>query len=288
MPRAIIQLGDQRIAIDVPDLLWEDIKISFGHHLQDASSEPLSKQVLVTSDRDNFFTVADAHGSSEGVPRADVTSLVMDAVITALIEDVSSSIVLHAGAVALQTNAAVIVGPTGAGKSSLVAWLVDRGFQYLTDEIVLASDDTAISGFSRALVMKPGSYELVRRLPNLAGAKVIPAGSNHLVRPASPDQAHGLRCALLLFVKFSAGSDLEVRLGSRAGVASALVEANLNARNLADGGFVSLTALARRIPGIFLTYGHFDQLADRLGPLLRKSLEKQYAPESYGELLASL
>lgn len=280
MASAIVRLGDQQIALSFPDFLRDEMKCAFGVHLEPASG-CLPKNIRVTAIRDDSFAVADSHGNASEALRADVMGYVMEAVMTGLIEDVSNSVVLHAGAVALREHAVVIAGPTGAGKSSLVAWLINRGFQYLTDEIVVAHKDLSISPFSRALVIKPGSYAPVRELPHFASAASIPAGNTFLVRPDGHRPVGTLRCALFLFVRFTAGSAFEVKQISRARVASSLVEANLNARNLEDGGFPFLTDLARRIPGIFVTYGHFEQLAAGLDPLLRRSLASEHDVETY-------
>jgi serine kinase of HPr protein (carbohydrate metabolism regulator) len=58
-------------------------------------------------------------------------------VVRALIVDMTSAVVLHAGAVSLNGRAIVLAGPTGSGKTSLAAWFVANGFRYLSDEVAV-------------------------------------------------------------------------------------------------------------------------------------------------------
>jgi hypothetical protein len=283
---ALIRLGDQAIAMRFPEILLADVEFVFGPHI-DAGSQPMPRrEIFVTEGDDRRFSVIGHRGAWFDLARLDVMTFVMEAVVTALIEDLSTAVALHAGAVRRGDRAALIVGPTGAGKSSLVAWLADNGFSYMADEIALVSEAGSVSGFARALVIKPGSYGLIRSMRNYAGIDAIPAGPNHMIRPAATALAADARCALMLFVKFQAGSDLQIDLMSRATAAASLVECNLNARNLVDGGFRLLASLARRIPAISVRYGHFDQLRRVVVPLLMQTLDTDHDVATYRRLFA--
>jgi hypothetical protein len=110
----------------------------------------------------------------------------MDAVVRGLVRDLATAVALHAGAITYNGRAALIAGPTGSGKSSLVAWLIGNGFHYLSDEIALLFHDTAtILGLPRALVLKPGAADKVLALPSFAGAGSVPAGEHVMLRPPS-------------------------------------------------------------------------------------------------------
>jgi hypothetical protein len=78
---------------------------------------------------------------------------------------------LHAGAVLTQRGAIAIAGPTGAGKSSLVAELMRRGHRLLSDDVLaLESDGGRITAFPGPAVMNlPAAGADVEAL----GAQVI-------------------------------------------------------------------------------------------------------------------
>src|SRR5262245_10775609 len=184
----------------------------------------------------------------------------MEAVVRGLVKDLTTAVALHAGAVAHNGKAILIAGPTGAGKSSLVAWLIGNGFAYLSDEIALLFlEQTTILGLPRALVLKPGAAEKVLALPSYQDARFLPAGEHVMLRPQSvqPQEGRSHPCGLIVFPRYEEGSTPRVEGISPAQTALRLVGTNLNARNLADGGFRALANFARQVPAVTLRYGDF-------------------------------
>ena len=150
-----------------------------------------------------------------GLARRDLPTFVMEAVVRGLVNDLTTAVALHAGAVAHNGKAALIAGPTGAGKSSLVAWLIGNGFDYLSDEIALLfAGEAAILGLPRALVLKPGSAEEILALPTYQGARLVPAGEHVMVRPrlVQPREARPHPCGLIIFPHYEAGSGVARRV----------------------------------------------------------------------------
>ena len=79
-------------------------------------------------------------------------------------------LLLHAGAVARDGRALAITGPSTAGKSTLTAALLLRGFGYLTDEAAHITPDLTISGYAKPLTLDRGSWPLFESLrPKLDG-----------------------------------------------------------------------------------------------------------------------
>jgi hypothetical protein len=73
---------------------------------------------------------------------------------------------LHAGLVEWSGAAALIVGPSGTGKSTLTAHLALSGWAYHSDEMVDIDLDhpCRAGGFTRPLTLKPGSEALLPKL----------------------------------------------------------------------------------------------------------------------------
>src|SRR5215204_5161158 len=96
----------------------------------------LVPEILVTEEEfDDRFSVRAPRGNSwSDLSRGDLMTFVMEAVTTALIDNVATAVALHAGAVSRCGKVILIVGSTGTGKTSLVAWLTDHGFSYISDE----------------------------------------------------------------------------------------------------------------------------------------------------------
>ena len=94
---------------------------------------------------------------------------------------------LHAGAVGWNGRSILIPGQSGAGKSSLTAWFVDKGFAYLTDELAILTADGAVAGLSRALMLKRAADMFVSALPRFTSSQRHQAGETLMLRPERPD-----------------------------------------------------------------------------------------------------
>jgi hypothetical protein len=88
----------------------------------------------------------------EGVSGETVRHLVLDHVLPRLVSH-QGRLVLHGAAVADKQGALVLLGPTGAGKSTLAASLTGQGFGFLSDDCVLVQPQAR--GF-RAIPAYPG------------------------------------------------------------------------------------------------------------------------------------
>lgn len=79
------------------------------------------------------------------------------------INDSPGHLVLHAGAVERDDSIVVVAGPSGRGKSTLTAALVQRGFAYLTDEVVAVDPETL------GVLPYPKPFDLDRSSAGLLG-----------------------------------------------------------------------------------------------------------------------
>lgn len=83
----------------------------------------------------------------------------------------SDRLVLHAGAVARDGAVVVIAGASGRGKSTLTAALVQRGFAYLTDEVVALDPATwTVLPYPKPLDLGRAALELLGLDPEAAPA----------------------------------------------------------------------------------------------------------------------
>jgi hypothetical protein len=288
MNRALVCLHDRVVEIRCPSDSMADIKLVFQECLT-VGMQPHSS-IVIDEINGGFSISVDGITSAVYVRQSDLQAFIMDAVVYGLIKGLASAVVLHAGAVMFNNKAALVVGPTGSGKSSLVAWLIARGFGYLSDEITLLfGGEPTVQGFPRALVLKRGSVEKLLAMPYFRDVDSIAAGQSVMLRPQSRhDAAANLHpCNLIVFPEYVEGAELQIEPVGAAQIALRLVENNVNARNLPDGGFATLVHMARHAPAFALRYGDFDQLNDRVDVLMRTLLDR-VSDSSDGRHLLSL
>ncbi|MCC0006776.1 MAG: glycosyltransferase [Hyphomicrobiaceae bacterium] len=258
----------QCIRVICPEEIAVDIEMLFGRLVVGGGTP--ARTVTVAKEGDRYSIDDETADTVSDLARSDLASFLMDVVIRALITDQSRGVALHAGAVARNGRVVLVAGASGSGKSSLICWLVENGFEYLTDEIVLLEpNDASVVGMPRAVVVKPGSAELIREMQAFRDARTALGGTHVMIEPPASSASNGpMPVALIIFPEFSLGEGLSLAGPSAAECGLKLVECNLNARNFRDGGFAALTKLARKAPALSLRYGGFDQLEGTLDTLV--------------------
>jgi hypothetical protein len=77
--------------------------------------------------------------------------------------DIKGFISLHAGCGSLHGKRFLVVGEKGAGKSTLMTWLLHHGFQADCDELVLIFGDQTVP-FPRRFHLKEKSFDILHRV----------------------------------------------------------------------------------------------------------------------------
>lgn len=158
-----------------------------------------------------------------GPEAGDAAVALQDATSEALAGACRNGLVLHAAAVATGGLAVVLPGKTGAGKTTLTAHLVRRGFRYLTDELThLPFGSSLVSGFPRPLGLKVSGRGLVET----DQWEVVPGSSTTLVLPESTTQAGTPATGLsaIVFPRFAPGAPVSALPLTAAATAMRLME----------------------------------------------------------------
>lgn len=95
---------------------------------------------------------------------ADPTQIVHYAhlvLINAAASLVDDALVLHSGAVCRDGNAALLVGHSGRGKTTLTVELVSRGWQFLSDDFAVLRTDGGVQAFPRRVNLTDQSLSLL-------------------------------------------------------------------------------------------------------------------------------
>jgi len=183
-----------------------------------------------------------------------------------------SGLVFHSAALGWHGRAVLIPGGIGRGKTTLTAWLVHKGLDYLTDELVFVPNNAdAINALTRPLSLKERviaqnffdfekhSQDILAHTPG----DLVPA---RLLGTVTPNVT--LRPALWLFPNYQPDTQPEFLLLTQAQTAFSLLECLINARNLPDHGMSQVAQLAKLAPAYRLRYSSFVQIEKELDRLL--------------------
>ncbi len=273
----LVSLRDQSVELRLPSDWGRDVQLLFGSS-GPTTTEPCAL-VTVTAENGGRYAIREAcapEKPSSGLSRPQTLIQLSEIVASRLAAHTTNAVALHAGAVGWSGRSILIPGNSGAGKSSLTAWFVDRGFDYLTDELAVLTADGAVAGLPRALMLKRDGDTIVSALPRFACAPSHRAGQTLMFRPEqalAPARADLPPCGLIVFPSFARGSDIAIRPLTSAKACIGLMACNVNSRNLPDGGFAILSGLAQRVTAVELSYGAFDQLDDVADMLAKLVLE---------------
>jgi hypothetical protein len=188
-------------------------------------------------------------------------------------------VLFHAGALALpgEGKGWLLPGGIGAGKTTLTAWLLTRGLDYLTDELAFVPDGAeTMQTFARPLNLKRPARAALRdhfdferhadrMLSTRAGDLILPEALQPGRLAGAPDD---VLVSLIIFPRYQAGSDFVWRPLSKAQTGLALMKCLVNARNLPEHGFPQISRLAKTVSAYHMTYSNFDQIEAQLEDLI--------------------
>ncbi len=210
----------------------------------------------------------------EGSLGVKAAAILYDVVIYHLLYHNRNGVALHSGAVSCQGRCILLPGVSGAGKSSVAAYLTARGFSYATDELVFfpAPAMRNFIPFTRPICLKvPTVQKLAEN--NMAFSQnwlmdedgaIIP---HRFFNPGHIDQRQSPE--LLLFPLYKKNAVTRVEKLSAAQASPRLMTCCANARNLDGHGFKEIVSLARSRPAYQLVYGSFSGLGMTVNTLLR-------------------
>lgn len=209
-----------------------------------------------------------------GGSAADVASLLLGESCHELADQSREGLLFHAAALARKGRGLILPGTIGVGKSTLAAWLLARGFDYLTDELVfVAWGADRLQAFTRPLNLKPPARSILRHVFDFEGwsGQFLSGSQFDLVPPTlvnPTNQASESDLDLILFPLYRPGSAFALQRLSKAQAGLELMQCLVNARNLPDHGFREIARLARKAPAYRMCYAGFDQIGEMVETLL--------------------
>ncbi len=191
-----------------------------------------------------------------------------------LVDKSQNGLLFHAAGVEKNGQGILMPGSIGAGKSTLTAWLLTQGCNYLSDELTYIPTGSEIMHcFARPLNLKPPARPVLHPYVDISqpSDQILSSPAVDLVSPLLFKASSIFSqppLSLIIFPHYQADSDFALRPLSKAQAGLALMQCLVNARNLSQHGFPEITSLVARVPAYQLQYTHFDQINDSIEQLL--------------------
>ena len=260
-----VNLGPSSIRIDYGGPGTKDLVDLLFRDIPDGEGGAPEATFRLHSERGLFRLLRDDEAVYEGRSAGEAADILLAETSRCLAENNRDGLVLHAAAVGWKGRCLLLPGKTGAGKTTLTAWLVNRGFSYLTDELVyIARDSTRVHALTRPLHVKAGGMAALQRLGlGEQASKMVAGPGATLVPPGALAEATGPTTppvAAIVFPHHRYGARLRVTPLSSGQTGLALMTCLVNARNLPANGLSQVADLAKLAPGCQVRYSEFGQI----------------------------
>ncbi|MFW2441018.1 MAG: hypothetical protein ACN4GR_16800 [Arenicellales bacterium] len=236
---------------------------------------PPHARLEISQNRDRDYRLTrDEKEIYKGDSLAALANSLMDTSIFNLADKCSSGLLFHAACLSWKGKGIIMPAQSGHGKTTLSAWLLSNGFDYLTDELVyLPLESRQTMCFGRPLNVKYGAREIIDELlgDNKEDKSIVAGPIAMLVPPRlvrADNKTVEPEVDMVFFPRYRADTEFSLEKLSAAQTGMALMSCLVNARNLAGDGFPATVSLARKVPAYQLTYPSFEGVLGTITGLL--------------------
>ena len=187
-------------------------------------------------------------------------------------------LLFHAGGLEWQQHGLLLPGTMGAGKTTLTARLLGRGFNYLSDEMVfIPQTSETMDALPRPLNLKHPARPVLKaqldytachptQIYSASTTDLVPPG---LFNPRTRFSAPPLR--LIVFPCYQPEGRFDLQPLTKAQAGLELMKCLINARNLPGHGFAEISRLVKIAPAYKMSYASFEQVGDAVECLLNQA-----------------
>jgi hypothetical protein len=176
--------------------------------------------------------------------------------------------------VAFEDAGILLPGNKGAGKTTLVAYLVKNGFEYFSDEVgAVDLQSMKMVPFPRPLNIKGRTDELLQPLgTELEIGRYGEGPTNYKAKYALPSSVlvgrEFVGITFLIFPRYVPGGKTSLVEVTRAEAALGIMRYAFNFPRLREKGFLLATEIARRAPAYRLEYENLDEAVDAIREIM--------------------
>jgi hypothetical protein len=120
------------------------------------------------------------------------------------------NVVFHAACLLSAGKGLLVSGRPGAGKTTLALHLMEAGFEYAADDIVLIAPDGRVTGVPFAPTLKPGAWTMIKKFRRDLGASAVHARRDgkrvRYLSARTVAHSSGVPIGWIIFIKRAASS----------------------------------------------------------------------------------
>jgi hypothetical protein len=273
LSRRLIHFAGNTVSVEFENpIVGEILDLIIYPFESPGGSQPFATFRLdVSSDLTPIFTLYhDNNQTFESSSRVDTAEMLLSQICHELAVDSRDGLLFHAAGLARNGSGFLLPGGIAAGKSTFTAWMLSRGFDYLTDELVYIPWETnTMVSFARPLHLKKPSRPVLSVLLdyNTADDRLLSGTFSDLVHPsrlAKPAPYSQPPVRHILFPRYQPHGELKWQPLTPAQAGLELMQCLINARNLPDHGFSETARLAREVRSTKIGYSFFSQIEERI------------------------
>lgn len=224
-----------------------------------------SCEISVLEQAGRYEIVVDGQTAGTAASLAEAIGRVEYLVNHAAAVALADQILIHAGVVATRAggDAILLPGPSGRGKSTLVAGLCLSGFVYASDELAVVDPVTAAARpFAKAICLKEGGWRVIASAFVDASPRLVVPGEGGMTRYLTPPQLcradASMRVRYVVLPRRSPGAATELAPIHRSEAIAELAEHALNLPRHGYRGVETVLQLAADAECYALTYDRLD------------------------------
>ncbi|MFZ1642588.1 MAG: hypothetical protein WAV07_14385, partial [Candidatus Contendobacter sp.] len=252
-----LRLADRWIALTVDDPELAALLERITRHLWNETAAPLAARLRLAGTAADWQLCVDGVAVAAGDTLDEAVARTLSELVAAGCATAQRLLVLHAAGVGRDGQGLLLIGPGGAGKTTLAAALNASGWDLLSDDVIPVTPEGQLLGLGLSLCLKAGSWPvLVPWLPDLDHAPLIERAGRPVRFPPPPGPIHRgpLPTAAFLFPRYQPDRAAALEALDPVRVLQGLIEAQSVIAELTQDKLLALTRWIGSAPAFALTY----------------------------------